>query len=370
VNRIAELTRLYTAVENTYIPKWDSMPTDLERAMINLYAKILEFQIKAAKYYGMSTLERTARNTVKRDNWDNLHKQIDELDGICKEQMRIADAESIHAIYDIVEKVEKQLTDQEKKKEEVLSWVSNIQVENDHQTVRNKKLGSRYWDSGQWLLEHDEYKKWKVARSEVFWLQGGMGAGKTCLVSIIIQQLAKEAAGEHVAYFYCSRLYTDPTDIIRSFLVQLAYNADGTSIAKELVENYNQRHNADFDSSLGKWVSVLVDIVKANRQTTIIIDALDEFPRSYELLNGLKHVHKSSENVRIFFSSRLGEESVPEQFTNTLGLTILHNNSEDVKIFIKREITAEERLFKSGMKNRPDLSQRLSKILLGRGQWM
>jgi hypothetical protein len=259
------------------------------------------------------------------------------------------------------------------KNEKILAWISNTRVEKDHQTVRNQKLGNRYWNRGQWLLKHDEYIKWKTTQSGVLWLKGGVGSGKTCLVSIVIHQLFEGAMNERLGYFYCSRKSqkSDPVDIVRSLTSQLAYTANHTSIFKAIMERYNQRNNPNLDLSLEAWVSILIDLIMANGETTIVIDALDECPRSYELLRCLKRLYDSSPHVRIFLSSRPGEESVVEHFTSPSCITISgHRNSHDIRFFVASEIADEERLFHSGIKNRPDLAGKLGQILDDRGQWM
>jgi hypothetical protein len=256
--------------------------------------------------------------------------------------------------------------------EEILEWLSDIRVSNYHQTVRHQMLKRQYWESGQWFLANKKYKEWKKAPSGVFWLQGGMGAGKTCLVSIVIQQLFKDSGNQELAYFYCSSTTQsiEPTSVIRSLLVQLAYNPDGKSISEAITSKYNDRTSPDLDLSMESWIKVLIEITKHHSQTTIVIDALDEYPRSYELLEGLKSIHKTSPHMRFFFSSRPNEESVLANFPLRHDAIIELQNAADVEHYITTEMTSKARVYKSGLKDREDLQGRLREILLARGQWM
>jgi hypothetical protein len=54
----------------------------------------------------------------------------------------------------------------------IRQWVSTIDVENDQFELR-LKLGQRYQDSGQWLLSHVAFQKWRAGlEPHILWLRG------------------------------------------------------------------------------------------------------------------------------------------------------------------------------------------------------
>ncbi len=60
-----------------------------------------------------------------------------------------------------------------------LDWLSEFQSEKKHNDVRSQRLP----DTGTWLLEKDEFRRWcdlKVA-TNVLWCHGIPGAGKTVI---------------------------------------------------------------------------------------------------------------------------------------------------------------------------------------------
>lgn len=78
------------------------------------------------------------------------------------------------------------IRDQEAKAVDILQWVSDASVRDAHIFVREKKLGRRYWNTGQWLINLPEFSQWKDSSSGIFRLEGGVGVGKSCLVSMVV----------------------------------------------------------------------------------------------------------------------------------------------------------------------------------------
>ena len=51
-------------------------------------------------------------------------------------------------------------------------------------------------DTGKWIFESVEYKKWREdSQSKILWLCGGPGTGKTTLAKSIDAELLKESDG-------------------------------------------------------------------------------------------------------------------------------------------------------------------------------
>jgi N-terminal domain of NWD NACHT-NTPase/NACHT domain len=377
---ITNLIARYTAVEAIYLTRDDiTLKKEFEDAVISLYARILEYQANAACYFGRNTFVRFLRNIPKMDKWVELLTEIRGLDAHCRELTEIFDSKDQkkvnETLKDILDGQDRQiykllgaLRDEDDKNKEIIRWVSDIEVVVDHDRVR-EKLGPSYWNSGGWLLTRDEFIRWKEAVSGVFWLQGSVGVGKSCLTSIVIQQIL-EAPDQHLAYFYCSKesQRSNHTDILCSLVAQLSSSSDGRSVAESVKEQYELGRRSGHKLSPGDCVKLLVEIIQLIGQTTIIIDGLDESFSPYELLHHLKRVRDGSANIRLFISSRPNVD-VASCFHNITNVTInSQENSKDIESFIKGELENEERRCRSGMTEQ--LAEQLLQTLTSRAQGM
>ena len=61
----------------------------------------------------------------------------------------------------------------------ILEWLSPLNPQHTHVDVRDQRLP----DTGIWLLDRDEFKKWRydALSPKILWCHGIPGAGKTVL---------------------------------------------------------------------------------------------------------------------------------------------------------------------------------------------
>jgi hypothetical protein len=65
------------------------------------------------------------------------------------------------------------------KRLEVLDWLSTQPYIDHHTTIKSRVMDG----TGQWLLNHWTFRRWKVASSNsLLWLHGMQGTGKSSLV--------------------------------------------------------------------------------------------------------------------------------------------------------------------------------------------
>lgn len=167
------------------------------------------------------------------------------------------------------------------------------------------------------------------------------------MIDSILEQQQKSGNDEVLAYFYCKRDETGPTDpnsIMSSIVKQLSCLRSGLPLRKEVVDVYKSREISGFASkSLGFQESqeLIITLVDSYPQTTIIIDALDESDpgKRHRLLKSLQDIiDRSSSLVKIFVSSRddddivLNLEHVPNLWIKT------EDNMEDIEKFVRDEI--------------------------------
>lgn len=245
-----------------------------------------------------------------------------------------------------------------KEREDILKWISNLDVEEFHQTqlTRAGKIGPG--KAGKWIFLEDAYQKWTDSEiSSTLWLQGGPGTGKTILTSTVIEackgKFGKDVIGP-VAYFYCSG---DPGTAQKSASAEAVLK----NILRQLAESFNEGFklmSAQWDKQQGSRfpkgrlqedevmgrINEIMELAQA-LETIIIIDGLDELvSRDLDYLLG--YLHKLSENtkvcLKVFLASRPLE---PVQAYAKDGFTITLDKKKtkrDLDLFI--EATVEVRL--------------------------
>ena len=375
-------------------PNGSHLESEVEyrKLVIKLYTKVLEFQAKAACYLSHGTLTRFARNIPKVDDWGTLQSSIVRIETECREytscKFAMDQQSSMRSLIESLDKQEERLTDlianqnvQQDVALMVTRLISDISVGQDHEDVRTR-LGSQYWDSGQWLFKSRQYLDWASCDcSSVLWLQGPVGVGKSCMMSIVIQHILANAIDNRVAFFYCSQQHTYSADVLRALLAQLSYGTDG-----DLVQPVRKWFELHTGVTFGKsrtlhtrllphlarklsskeCVELLGEIIPQSMQTTFIIDAIDECRDEYELLNRLKDMHEQFPNLKIFVSSRMGIYT--SYWFIHLFLIDYFDSSYDMIHFIDCEISSPARRDRSGMT--PAQAKLLRKLLASKAHGM
>ncbi|KAL2817567.1 hypothetical protein BJX63DRAFT_102185 [Aspergillus granulosus] len=382
---VTDLMNFYTQVESFYLSQ-DFKP----EALIELYTLILKFQILAAGYFEhkegshfpkspkstkspkFTSLKRFIRNALMLDNWSDLLEKVRNKDQECRKWMDVSDSQQITKKLDtLLVAVKNNAT----RAERILQWVSSISVRDQHILVRETKLGRDYSNNGRWLLEDREFCQWVQASSGIFYLEGGVGVGKSCLVSAVIEEHIKKSLNR-LAFFYCSKgagHSSDSLSILRSILAQLSYTSDVEEIPTSVQKRYDNRlDNVKGGSmSLQDCQNAVIDLASGNRPITIIIDALDECNDYDTLLRSLKQVYdklSDTSSIHIFFSSRPTHVKVTDYFEpgSSTVMPVIDQSRQEMQWFIKTEIESPDRRLNSCLVNHPDLEKKFQDVLVKR----
>jgi ankyrin repeat protein len=205
----------------------------------------------------------------------------------------------------------------------------------------------------QWICSTSNYIEWQSSaeRSNLLWITGSPGSGKTFLSSFVAKKLDRNDAT--VCKYTFSGGKSTSFDFLRSMIFQ-ALNRDNYELCHQAIENWD---TADWTVSWDSLWSFWTKICEGLKSTRIfwVIDALDEcddlwmrkdlLKRIISLLHKLNQVTDSRLCFRVFLTTRpeIWREVPPftEQEASVLSRIILENESaieEDIRSFIHNEV--------------------------------
>lgn len=136
-----------------------SFSTVFEASIIKVYSSVLDCQIRAALHFHRPTMARTASNIVKSVDWKTLLSEVKQNDTVCVDTTSVA---GIVNVTSSISRINQNLSELGQRWEEILdmrrtfekwqgvrdenqariartiSWISDIQVGEDHERVRTK----------------------------------------------------------------------------------------------------------------------------------------------------------------------------------------------------------------------------------------
>lgn len=230
---------------------------------------------------------------------------------------------------------------------QVVAWLSPPDPWTNHAFVR--RLHEPH--TGDWLLQSDQYKRWRSGHTRHLWMYGKAGCGKTFLTYTVIEDLKlylKGAAISCLAVFYFSFLDDRKQSfesLLRSLVAQVGWKEPGRSMLQREYDKPNR-------SVLGTDAleEIFLSCVASSDELLIVLDALDECLETDEarrkMLDCLERLSRKGSKLRIFATSRelwdikecmdsLGAETVP---TSTRAV------NADIGKYVASELSQDRRL--------------------------
>ena len=377
--KIARMIGRYAIFEDVYLRRTSKATTELENALIQLYSTILLYQSKAKSFFDQSSPKRIIGSVfVTEDEFERLARKMDLEQSSVDRCAAILDAENqndisnslealsisqyekhrglmdlLHTIDGPILRMSSQLNSIEdrldrSKRFEILRWVSAQPYLEHHEQISKKALAG----TGKWLLEDPLYAKWhKGSTSSLLWLHGKVGAGKSTLVSIVIEDAKRRfEAGQSPppVFFYCSRdaaepQRSDPAAIFSSIVRQLSCTEPGLPLLSPVIEIY-ERKGQGFSSQglqIEESRDLITRLIEYYPMTTIVIDALDECdPEKRELLlDTIESLLQDSSLglLKVFLSSR-DDQDISCTLREYPNLDLVSSrNSADIEAFVREE---------------------------------
>ena len=218
LEQISSLILLYKARESLYLK--DPLPTDptleeFEHRVIDLYAKILEYQLRMYLHLGRKAYQRGARNLIKLDDWSGWSTEILALDGLCLKFTDLIDVEKEQAYMSRQSDYSKKQIDLEKSILDVMEAMLRSQREkstnkclqalsSDYQGQKNH-VPTRVPRTCEWFLSDKRFLDWRDKQSSaLLWVSADPGCGKSVLARCLIDEhlLTNSTTTSTVCYFF------------------------------------------------------------------------------------------------------------------------------------------------------------------------
>ena len=185
-------------------------------------------------------------------------------------------------------------------------FLSNPQ--DDLAAIRNGK-GKRTAGTCEWILTQDQYTSWLIEESsQLLWLSGAPGIGKTMISSFLVEELtrlAERSSQMMLAYYFCDdkdeKRKTD-TSILRGLLLQLLRQRP--SLFKHIQSDFSIWRDRLFINLDALWriFSCILNDPEAG-EVYCLIDALDECEKESrrKFLPYLTELFRSQQSKKIAF---------------------------------------------------------------------
>ena len=189
---------------------------------------------------------------------------------------------------------------------QILAWLSPMEPYEAHKAARLKHEHTP--TTGTWLINSDKFESLLKRPSEVLWLHGIMGSGKTVLCSLMIEQVLAHC--ELAAKYTCIYYYIDSNDIrkqtvsalLRSLIVQLIDEEDSLQEIKAARDKHGNGREQPSNATL---LSLFLSLAGKYEKMYIVVDALDECLDAQEMLDFIRKIRdKSPEHLSMILTSQ------------------------------------------------------------------
>ena len=192
---------------------------------------------------------------------------------------------------------------QDNKHEKILTWLTRADPISNHRAAREKCQAG----TGEWFLSSREFSNWFLPKRSL-WLYGIPGAGKTVLCSTIIENVRSRCPSDVACLYYYfdfnNPLKGEVVNMLYSFLVQLS----SSTVHTEVRRIYERCNNGVQDATTSQLIETLLSIANRGKRMFIIIDALDESSNWKALLEVIRTILQSDNEINLLMTSRKEHE--------------------------------------------------------------
>ncbi|KAL4865593.1 hypothetical protein BDV12DRAFT_200003 [Aspergillus spectabilis] len=227
-----------------------------------------------------------------------------------------------------------------KQRKVILDWITSPEQEQRHTFV----TGSRVKGTGSWLLENPEFTEWRdhLGTSNVLWCYGLQGAGKTVLISTVIDGLRTQLSSRAIPVIFYYFDYEDQSrqttaHFLKGLLRQLLDHIP--NIPRKVSEAHKRLGGPECSLPETALEKMTLEIIQSIPQLHILIDALDEcvdLSRRKGIMSFLEQATCNT-NVRLLITSRPHVREIPSAFPRSHQI-LVRASEADLKAFVSQEI--------------------------------
>ncbi|KAH7302809.1 hypothetical protein B0I35DRAFT_384701, partial [Stachybotrys elegans] len=321
----------------------------LEKHVVQLYEKLLSYQIQSICLYHRNWAAVIGRDMLKIDDWAGQLSEIQEAEAAVQRDMEqynteeskiylqalaVAAQSQEAKLQDIHSAIEDQTRQQEKryqddKYDECMQDLHVTDPRKDKKRIQDTK-GGLLRDSYRWILDHADFQRFRDdPQSRLLWIKGDPGKGKTMLLCGIIDELEK-GPNNLLAYFFCQATeaqLSNAASVLRGLIYLLILQQPS------LISHVRSKHDVTGEKlfqGINVWVSlveIFTDMLKdpTLKDAVLIVDALDECtidrPQLLDFI--IQSSSTSSSRVKWIVSSRNWQD-IEEKLDNTKQKVRLH----------------------------------------------
>ena len=226
----------------------------------------------------------------------------------------------------------------ESQRQEVYKWLQHTDPSSLHfRAQKDYEPGT-----GNWILRTPEWTSWLSANQRCLWIHGIPGAGKTVLMSYLIQHIKHHCSSSPTrkcayVYYYCyfGRNQDETAPFLRWLVNQLCRQADSTP--RYIYRLYEEVSEPDFEELL----IAVGEVLEEFDCVYLAIDALDESIPRKDLLQVLRALATDAkfQKVQLLASSReyIDIEKVMREFS----LSVSMANpcvEEDIRLHVRSSL--------------------------------
>ncbi|KAJ7328902.1 hypothetical protein DFH08DRAFT_709331 [Mycena albidolilacea] len=158
---------------------------------------------------------------------------------------------------------------------QIIDWLSPLNF-----FLRQADIArTRQPGTGAWLLEDVCFQEWKSGSGKTLWCRGIPGAGKTVLVSMVVDHLDTDSETKNirVACIYLNHKEAEeqtPEKLLSGLWRQLIFGKDVSPLARKLYQRHQEKRTTPSPSEI---FEMLQPVIRDYSTVYIIVDAIDEY---------------------------------------------------------------------------------------------
>ena len=360
-------------------PDSDALVTDLENKMIQLYSKILEYQIRLVHQYTHNRALRYGRDVFKADEWNKMLSEIKTLDSECsqlaeelgQEDLELGVKENNAKIDTLLQSWNVGLQDLQelgtntylaldtlakedhgrRAREDIRQLLQTLRTKNPYQE-QLERTPSRQTGTCKWFLEHPLFQTWrKDEHSRLLWVSANPGCGKSVLSKCLVEErlATLDPQNATICYFFFKDVSPDSKSITKALsaiLHQLFTKIP--SLVEHAMSAFDE--NGDELSSMSSTMWEILENAGADPRAgeiVCVLDALDECEEAQQisLIEKLKTFHSKAENSKFgkqrlsFLLTSRPYRNIRTQFHSLIRrFPTIHLSGDNESDLIKEEI--------------------------------